>query len=702
MGQVVIKLFADWDEKTEQRYQREIALLRRLTDLPQEARVVRLSEAMRPDDCEQRINVVGVPTGCRYMALAPAWDTDVEAQITGGLTASFLPRYDLSTALRWGLQVAQSLRLLHVKAGVCHGELNPRNVVLGGPRLDAYLSAVSIPALPGCELDERVNGYIACVAPEIQEGRCKRFEPSSEVWSFGVLFYCILARSLDGHSKPDPLSFFETLTSSCDWADAIHRAWAPVEVPSAALDVIVGTMRRNPVERMGLQTVIRRLRRAVRHGVASCSSAEDLTLGEECEPLPPAASANMGEDWLEVVCQCDDRLFSQRHAPQPDGKAMGEDLVRKGWAHQKMRQYGDAEQCYQAAVSNFRTSFDNVDYNGIATALNNLASVHLEKGEEGKALLLQEAVLRMRRHVLAANDPAIASFLTNLASLYELRKEYDKAMPLYDEAAEILRAVLPADHPDIATAINNIAVLHQTRGDFDVALPLHQEALAIRRAALPKEHPLLAASLTSLAMVYYCRNDREAALPLLEEALEIQRSSMAGQQPEGGVPGLALHDLEAIYELIRKEVDRSATGEEEGQDHEGSLTNGSEANAAELMMVNHEGLGRASTVLKKRRGRPPGRGRGKRAAAQRRRTSLESSSEEEQEEEEEEEEELMHGHGLPHDDDEYDDEPHHPHLMPGAADVAMMMPPVSPVGLVDPIDFPVLTRRMSSRRTGKV
>ena len=128
----------------------------------------------------------------------------------------------------------------------------------------------------------------------------------------------------------------------------------------------------------------------------------------------------------------------------------------------------------------------------VATLLNNLAYLHYEKGDIGKALALGRDVLDMRREVLGELHPEVAQSLNAIAMWHMEDGALETAETLLREAVEINTEVHGDDHPDVADSLTLLASCLVAQERFDEA---YEQAGAARRmyaAALPDGHWLTA------------------------------------------------------------------------------------------------------------------------------------------------------------------------------------------------------------------
>jgi CHAT domain-containing protein len=226
--------------------------------------------------------------------------------------------------------------------------------------------------------------------------------------------------------------------------------------------------------------------------------------------------------------------------------------------HKDAGEYGKALPLFHEALDMRRALFPKDRFPdghpALAQSINNLASLHQDAGEYGKAEPLYKEALDMRRALYPRDrfpngHPALALSLNNLATLQLYAREYGKAEPLYREALDMRRALFPKErfpngHPDIAESINNLAALHSSAGEYGKAGPLYREALDMKRALYPKEkypsgHPDLAQSINNLATLHLYTREYGKAEPLYREALDMKRALYPRERFPNGHPDIA-------------------------------------------------------------------------------------------------------------------------------------------------------------------
>jgi centrosomal protein CEP104 len=70
------------------------------------------------------------------------------------------------------------------------------------------------------------------------------------------------------------------------------------------------------------------------------------------------------------------------------------------------------------------------------------------------------AELAQREAALGPAHPGLADALSNLAILHNQRGDYGRAQPLYERALAIYEAAHGRGHPDVAHTLTDLAVLH--------------------------------------------------------------------------------------------------------------------------------------------------------------------------------------------------------------------------------------------------
>ncbi len=131
--------------------------------------------------------------------------------------------------------------------------------------------------------------------------------------------------------------------------------------------------------------------------------------------------------------------------------------------------------------------------------------------------------LSIARGAGPAGREALATSLNNLGKLALDRADFAAARQRFESALALRRAVLGDDHPDTVQARNNLATALFRLGEHDLAEARFQEIVDLRRHLLGPDHPVLASTLSSLAVVQQQRGRLAAAEASLREALAMRR-----------------------------------------------------------------------------------------------------------------------------------------------------------------------------------
>lgn len=158
-------------------------------------------------------------------------------------------------------------------------------------------------------------------------------------------------------------------------------------------------------------------------------------------------------------------------------------------------------------------------------ALNRIARVHRQRGEDEKARALLTRALELFRE--AADLRGVASTLDDLAQVLRLRGDNDAAYEAAIEALEIRRA--HDDRRGEALSLTTLGSIELARGELDASDALFNEALGIRRAI--GDHEGMLQSYNALGIVAHERGDRDTAIASWRSALD-QAREMADRRSE--------------------------------------------------------------------------------------------------------------------------------------------------------------------------
>ncbi|MDX1395760.1 MAG: serine/threonine-protein kinase, partial [Gemmatimonadota bacterium] len=211
-------------------------------------------------------------------------------------------------------------------------------------------------------------------------------------------------------------------------------------------------------------------------------------------------------------------LEGDQLADQPLVRASMLDVV--GQVYDRMNRWDRARPILERALA-IRREHLSADDPDLATSLNSLAVMLLNKGQIDAAEPLALEALEIRRRV-PGGELDVATSLNNVAAIPFMRGDYAGAEGRIREAIEVRKA--GGDFgPDLAVNIDALAGILREQGRYAEADSLFGEALAIKRAHLDPAHPDLAQSYNNLAGLRLRSGDAAGAERSYREALAIYR-----------------------------------------------------------------------------------------------------------------------------------------------------------------------------------
>ncbi|MCM3902250.1 MAG: tetratricopeptide repeat protein [Pyrinomonadaceae bacterium] len=264
---------------------------------------------------------------------------------------------------------------------------------------------------------------------------------------------------------------------------------------------------------------------------------EAAHLDAEANKLTNAGQYNKALPLSERALELREKVLGAEHpAVATSLNNLGELYLEKG-------DYAKAGSLLQRGLA-IREKALGAEHPDTANSLSNLGAFHYYKGDYAKAEVFWQQALAIREKALNAEHPAIATSVNNLAFLYESTGDYAKAEPLYQRALAINEKALGAEHRTTATALMNLANIYKIKADYTKAEPLLQRALAIYEKVLRAEHPSIANALISLASIYKSKGDYAKAETFLQRALAIREKALGAEHPDTAI---ALNDLGVLY-----------------------------------------------------------------------------------------------------------------------------------------------------------
>jgi len=225
--------------------------------------------------------------------------------------------------------------------------------------------------------------------------------------------------------------------------------------------------------------------------------------------------------------------------------------------------YEDALPLAHDVVRLCRELYGN-EHLAVATALHNLGTLLLYKGDYAAAEPPLRQALEQRRELLGGAHEEVAATQMKLGALLRAKGDYTAAEPLLREALE-QRQKSPAEHDlEVSKGLNELGLLLRATGKLDEAGSLLRQALEMRRKLHGDEHLDVATSANDLALLLRDKGQPGEAEPLFREALALYRRLLGDEHP---------YVATAMSNLAMVINDRGAFAEAEGLYREALLLN---------------------------------------------------------------------------------------------------------------------------------
>jgi len=163
----------------------------------------------------------------------------------------------------------------------------------------------------------------------------------------------------------------------------------------------------------------------------------------------------------------------------------------------------------------------------VAESLNNLAGVHLGRGEYELAITELREALAIRNAILGDGHLLTLQTLSNLAGALWRNAEIAEAREVMQRAETGYRALGEDGEDGLGLVLANLAAMQIADGDLGGAASSLEEALALQQKHLGDDHPLVAVTLAKLAVLDHARHREDEARRAWEDVLRIRRAAQA-------------------------------------------------------------------------------------------------------------------------------------------------------------------------------
>jgi len=193
--------------------------------------------------------------------------------------------------------------------------------------------------------------------------------------------------------------------------------------------------------------------------------------------------------------------------------------------------------------------------------LNNLGSLHGQRGEIDEARDLFQQALEVKQSALGPNHLDVGIAWSNLGNALVRGARLDEAREAFERARAIFVAKVGESHPNVAFVETGLGSLRKQRGELVEAAAHYQRALEIRERALGPDHLQVASSLEYLGGVRQQQGELDEAVGLLRRALDIYVHAPGTSGAQIGITTLSL----AEAELERGHLEEARTLAERAQ-----------------------------------------------------------------------------------------------------------------------------------------
>ena len=218
----------------------------------------------------------------------------------------------------------------------------------------------------------------------------------------------------------------------------------------------------------------------------------------------------------EFLNQGEKRIYEEIEDPDVQAELLG----AVGQAYVDLGHFDDARGPRERAVEILRRQHPEGG-ELLATALNNLATLHSRTGDYPKAERLLRETLAMK-HIWGSDDGDLARAMSNLATVLMYSGRFEEAESLYREALENRREAFGPEDESVATSLRSLGNLFFVMGQFKTAEGFLRQALDLRRR-LFGDDTRVASACVSLGRALQAQGDYAQAEELYDEALSIRR-----------------------------------------------------------------------------------------------------------------------------------------------------------------------------------
>ncbi|KAJ5498989.1 Tetratricopeptide TPR-4 [Penicillium expansum] len=180
------------------------------------------------------------------------------------------------------------------------------------------------------------------------------------------------------------------------------------------------------------------------------------------------------------------------------------------------------------------------------TAMHNLASAYLCRGQLDQAADLSARVTKLRQEILGETHPPDISFDD------ESSFHISSSRALEREVVAVSRDIFGTNHPFTLTSMSNLASTYREQARWSDAERLEKEVVASSEAVLGETHPQTLISISNLASTYRNQGRLEEAKDLGGKATAVLKEVLGERHPNTLI---AMVDLAVTYQMMSQSPD---------------------------------------------------------------------------------------------------------------------------------------------------
>jgi serine/threonine-protein kinase len=199
-----------------------------------------------------------------------------------------------------------------------------------------------------------------------------------------------------------------------------------------------------------------------------------------------------------------------------------------GDAYRGLGMLDSASAVLSEAVAAGRTTTDTTR---LASSINALALISLQRGQPDRAEPLIREALELRRAALPEGHTHVIQSLGNLAAARQDQGDFEGAAELYAQALEQIDLAETIDTPQLTALLNGQGMLAQRAGNFELAATTAGRILEMDRARLGPVHPRVALDLANMGLTRMRAGQLDEADSLISASVDMFLETVGDQHP---------------------------------------------------------------------------------------------------------------------------------------------------------------------------